>query len=66
MIVLMAVVALIAAVLVVPFIMFVPATVAAIFNRFVLAGLRIEIPDPLAPTPERAAEVQKRRKWFGP
>jgi uncharacterized membrane protein YesL len=60
------VVALIAAVLVVPFIMFVPATVAAIFNRFVLTGLRIEIPDPLAPTPERAAEAQKRRKWFGP
>jgi hypothetical protein len=59
-------IALLAAVLVVPFIAFIPATVATIFNRLVLSGLRISVPDPLNPTPERVAEAQKHRKWFGP
>jgi len=54
------------AVLIVPFILFFPATVAAISNRFVLSGFRIAIPNPLDPTPERAAEGKERRKWWGP
>jgi hypothetical protein len=54
------------AVLIVPFILFFPATLAAIFNRFVLFGLRVAIPNPLDPTPERTAEGKERRKWWGP
>jgi uncharacterized membrane protein YesL len=60
------IVVLLGSVLIVPAVMFIPATVAAIVNRFVLTGLRLDIPDPLSPTPERLAEAQKHRKWFGP
>jgi len=54
------------AILVVPFILFMPAFVAAVFNRFVLSSLRVAIPNPLEPTAERTAEGKERRKWFGP
>jgi hypothetical protein len=55
-------------VLVVPLVMFLPATVAATVNRFVLTGLQIDIPDPLKPTDERLQEerVKKSSKRFGP
>ncbi|HEY8445700.1 MAG TPA: hypothetical protein VIL01_01185 [Thermomicrobiales bacterium] len=55
-------------VLVVPLVMFLPATFAAILNRFVLTNLRIPIPDPLAPTDERLVEEAKSKesKRFGP
>jgi uncharacterized membrane protein YesL len=67
MIILTVAVGLLFGVLIIPFILFFPATVAAIFNRFVLSGFRVPIPNPLAPTPERAAEgKEKRRKWWGP
>lgn len=62
----LAIVMLIGSVLVVPAIMFGPATIAATVNRFVLAGLRVEIPNSLEPTPELLAEGQKKKKWFGP
>ncbi|MCC6790974.1 MAG: hypothetical protein IT336_04765 [Thermomicrobiales bacterium] len=62
----LAIVLLIGSVLVVPVIMFVPATFAATVNRFVLVGLRRAIPNSMEPTPERLAEGQKRKKWFGP
>jgi hypothetical protein len=53
--------------LVVPTAMFLPMTVAATFNRFVLSTRNITIPDPLAPTDERLAEGKSsRRKWWGP
>jgi len=54
--------------LVVPVVMFLPATIAAIINRLVLAGLGIPINDPLAPTEERRIEesIGKERKRFGP
>ena len=54
--------------LVVPLVMFVPAMVAAIVNRLVLTGLGMEVPDPLAPTPEREAEVRRSSasSRFGP
>lgn len=50
--------------LVVPLIMFAPATLAAVVNRFVLDGLGLPIPDPLAPTEERQQEdlVKKAQK----
>jgi hypothetical protein len=54
------------AILVVPFILFMPAFVAAVFNRFVLSSLRVSIPNPLEPTAERTAEGKERRRWFGP
>jgi hypothetical protein len=55
-------------VLVVPLIMFLPATVAATINRLVLDGLQIPVHDPLAPTDERRIEelAAKERKRFGP
>lgn len=59
---------LLGALLVVPVFMFLPATFAAVFNRFVLASRGIPIVDPLVPTEERAVEearVRERRK-FGP
>lgn len=62
----MSIVILLGSVLIVPMVMFIPATVAAIINRFVLTGLRLDIPDPMTPTPERLAEANKHRKWFGP
>jgi hypothetical protein len=62
----LAIVVLLSCVLVVPAIMFMPATIAATINRFVLTGLRIDIPDSTAPTPELLAEGKKQRKWFGP
>ena len=55
--------------LVVPLVMFVPAMVAAIVNRVVLAGLGLAVTDPLAPTDERRHEEQVRRgrrSRFGP
>lgn len=54
--------------LVVPIFMFLPATAAAVVNRFVLAGRGEAIPDPLAPTEERAREeaVARGRGRFGP
>ena len=52
--------------LVIPALMFLPPMVAAIFNRFVLASMQVDIPDPLTPTAERAAENStKRRRFFG-
>lgn len=55
-------------VLVVPLLMFLPATVAATINRLVLDGLKIPVHDPLAPTDERQVEeaIAKERKRFGP
>ncbi|MGH2550509.1 MAG: hypothetical protein ACRDHN_14040 [Thermomicrobiales bacterium] len=59
---------LIASLLIVPLFLFVPATVAAMTNRFTLAGLGIAIDDPLEPSEERLAEQQKEAtsKKFGP
>ena len=62
----LAFVGLVFAILVIPFVFFMPTLVAAVFNRFVLSSLRVSIPNPLEPTPERAAEGKERRKWFGP
>lgn len=47
--------------LVVPMVMFVPALVAAIGNRFALDGLGIPVADPLAPTEEREREARSGR-----
>lgn len=58
--------AMVFAVLIVPFIFFTPAFIAAVLSRFTLSSLRVSIPDPLEPTPERAAEGKERRKWWGP
>ncbi len=54
--------------LVVPLVMFVPALAAAVINRTVLTGLGLPIVDPLAPTPERKIEEQRRSSTsrFGP
>jgi len=54
--------------LVVPVFMFLPATFAAVLNRFVLASHGIPIDDPLAPTHERAVENARSREQrrFGP
>jgi hypothetical protein len=54
--------------LVVPIFMFLPATVAAVINRFVLTGRGEAIPEPLAPTDERAREevIARGRSRFGP
>jgi hypothetical protein len=54
--------------LVVPVIMFLPATIAATINRLVLNGLGIPVHNPLAPTDERLLEesIAKERKRFGP
>ena len=54
--------------LVVPAFLFLPALLAAVFNRLVLDGLGIQIVDPLAPSDERRIEesqAQARRR-FGP
>jgi uncharacterized membrane protein YesL len=55
-------------VLVVPIFMFLPATFAAVVNRFVLTDQGISIPDPLIPTDERAVEEARGRERhrFGP
>lgn len=42
--------------MVVPFILLGPGLVASIINRFTLAGLNVEVPDPNAPTTERTME----------
>lgn len=42
--------------MVVPFILLGPGLVASIINRFTLAGLKVEVPDPNAPTTERTME----------
>lgn len=47
--------------LVVPMVMFVPALVAAIVNRFTLDGLGIPVTDVLEPTEERLREEQTGR-----
>jgi uncharacterized membrane protein YesL len=54
--------------LVVPVFMFLPATFAAVINRFLLASEGIAIPDPLFPTDERAVEEARGRDRhrFGP
>jgi hypothetical protein len=54
--------------LVVPIFMFLPATIAAVVNRFVLLGRGEAIPDPLTPTDERAREeaIARGRSRFGP
>jgi uncharacterized membrane protein YesL len=54
--------------LVVPIFMFLPATFAAVVNRFVLASQGIAVPDPLVPTDERAIEEarSRERRHFGP
>jgi uncharacterized membrane protein YesL len=46
-------------VLVVPLILIGPGLVASIVNRFVLAGLDIEVIDPNQPTPERSVEQRQ-------
>ncbi len=55
-------------VLVVPLVMFLPATCAAIINRLLLTNWRIPIPDPLSPTDERRIEEEQSRaaRRFGP
>jgi hypothetical protein len=54
-------------VLVVPLVMFLPATLAAIFNRFVFDALNVKVVDPLSPTDERLLEEHRRRESkFGP
>lgn len=59
---------LIASLLVVPLFLFVPATIAAMTNRFTLDGLGIKVEDPLEPSEERVAEQLKESsgKRFGP
>jgi hypothetical protein len=59
---------LIASLMIVPLFLFVPATVAAMTNRFTLAGLDIIIDDPLEPSEERILEQQKAAssKKLGP
>jgi uncharacterized membrane protein YesL len=54
--------------LVVPIVMFLPATITAIVNRFVLHGFGIPITDPLEPTDERVHEQQtgSGSSWFRP
>lgn len=42
--------------MVVPFILLGPGLVASIINRFTLAGLHVDVPDPNAPTTERTME----------
>jgi uncharacterized membrane protein YesL len=55
------------AVLIVPLFLFVPSTVAATMNRFLLDALKIEVIDPLAPTDERRREEAARKaSKFGP
>lgn len=51
--------------LVIPAACFLPATIAAVFDRFVLTTLRVTIPDPLVPTPEREAEGPEKRRFRG-
>jgi uncharacterized membrane protein YesL len=54
-------------VLIVPLFLFLPSTVAATMNRFVLDALKIEVIDPLSPTDERRREEAARRaSKFGP
>jgi hypothetical protein len=43
-----------------PFLLLYPAVVASIVNRLILDALRIPIPDPSAPTPERELERARR------
>jgi hypothetical protein len=54
--------------LIVPLVLFMPALVAAISNRFTLEGLDIAIPDPLEPSEERRIEELQEadRKKLGP
>lgn len=61
-------VVLLASLLVVPLFLFVPATVAAMTNRFTLDGLGIKVEDPLEPSEERIAEQLREAsgKKFGP
>jgi uncharacterized membrane protein YesL len=66
MLLVLVIVILFGSVLVVPAILFLPATIAATFNRLALTSRRIEIPNANAPTPERLAEGKERRKWWGP
>lgn len=42
--------------MVVPFILLTPGMLVAIINRFTLAGLNVDVPDPNKPTDERAIE----------
>ena len=46
-------------ILVVPLILIGPGLIASIVNRFVLAGLDIEVIDPNSPTPERSVEQRQ-------
>ena len=46
--------------LVVPLVMFLPALLAAVFNRLVLDGLGLPVVDPTAPTEERRQEELQR------
>jgi uncharacterized membrane protein YesL len=54
--ILVGVLALIGAFLIVPVVLFLPATIAAILNRMMLSVLDIPVPDPNLPTPELLAE----------
>jgi uncharacterized membrane protein YesL len=54
-------------VLVIPVVMFLPATFAATIVRFVFEAREIKVIDPLSPTDERMREEQRRRESkFGP
>lgn len=48
------------AVLVIPAVVIAPAIIAAIVNRWVLAGMEVSVPDPSAPTEERLQEQRDR------
>lgn len=67
-VVLLWVIGIISGALVVPLIMFFPALVASVFDRHVLDGFGMEVPDPTAPTDERQAEAlaersTKKSRW---
>jgi hypothetical protein len=53
------VVGIVLTVLVLPMVAFGPALMAAVVNRFVLAGLGVEVIDPNAPTSEREFERER-------
>jgi hypothetical protein len=46
------------AIMIIPVVLFLPASIAAIVNRLILTELSISIADPNAPTPELLAEQQ--------
>jgi hypothetical protein len=57
----LALILIVGTVLVLPMLMLLPATAAAIVGRLALNGLRIEVFDPNAPTPERLEEAANEK-----